>query len=147
VGKTILLVDDNPDDVFLTQRALKKCNIAGEIVVANDGSEALDYLFGTGKYSGRDLSQMPASTLLDLKMPRISGIEVLRRLRENPRTRLLPVVILTTSREETDILQCYSSGCNAYVRKPVDFEKFAEAIKQLAIFWMVLNETPAPQRN
>jgi two-component system, response regulator len=141
-NKTILLVDDNQDDVFLTLRALKKSNIANEVIVAKDGVEALDYLFGTGEHSGRDLRQMPVVTLLDLNMPRMNGHQVLKKIRGNPLTRLLPVVILTASKEETDIFKSYELGSNAYIRKPVDFIQFAEAIKQLGLFWLVLNEPP-----
>jgi two-component system, response regulator len=141
-NKTILLVDDNEHDVFLTQRALKKSNIANEVTVANDGQDALDYLFGKGKYAGRDLSQMPVLILMDLKMPRVDGFEALKQIRANPKTHKLPVVILTASKEEVDILKGYTEGCNAYVTKPVDFEQFAEAVKQLGLFWLVLNEVP-----
>jgi two-component system, response regulator len=142
VGKNILLVDDNPNDVFLTQRALKKNKIANQVIVAEDGVEALEYLFGTGKYAGRDLSDMPVVTLLDLKMPRMDGLEVLRLVRVNEITRLLPVVVLTASKEESDINSCYKLGCNAYVRKPVDFIEFAEAVRQLGLFWLELNQPP-----
>jgi two-component system, response regulator len=145
-SKIILLVDDNENDIFLTQRALKKNNIANEVVIANDGQEALDYLFGNGKHTGRDLSQMPVVTLLDLKMPRIDGFEVLKQIRSNPRTKHLPVVILTASREDIDIVKGYTEGCNAYVSKPVDFDQFAEAVRQLGLFWLVLNEAPPPGR-
>jgi len=141
-SKTILLVEDNPDDVDLTLRALKKNNIKNEIVVAGDGAEALDYLFGKGKYSGRDLIMMPNIILLDLKLPKIDGLEVLRRLRANKLTKLLPVVILTSSSEEQDIINCYSLGVNSYVRKPVDFNQFAEAVSQLGLYWLLLNELP-----
>ncbi|PKP30195.1 MAG: two-component system response regulator [Bacteroidetes bacterium HGW-Bacteroidetes-16] len=141
-SKTILLVEDNPDDVDLTLRALKKNNIKNEIVVASDGVEALDYLFGTGKYSGRDLMMMPTIILLDLKLPKIDGLEVLRRLRANKLTKFLPVVILTSSREEQDIINSYSVGVNSYVRKPVDFNQFAEAVSQLGLYWLLLNELP-----
>lgn len=141
-NKIILLVDDNEHDVFLTQRALKKSNIANEVVVAWDGQEALDYLFGQGKYAGRDLTQMPVLTLLDIKMPKVDGFEVLKQMRSNPRTRLLSVVCLTASKEERDIFKGYTEGCNAYVTKPVDFDQFAEAVKQLGLFWLVLNEPP-----
>jgi two-component system, response regulator len=140
--KAILLVDDSEHDIFLTQRALKKSNIANELVIAHDGEEALDYLFGKGKYAGRDLSQMPVVTLLDIKMPRLDGFEVLKQIRANAGTRYLPVVILTASKEDVDIVKSYSEGCNAYVTKPVGFDQFAEAIHQLGLFWMVLNEPP-----
>lgn len=143
MNKVILLVDDNPNDVFLTLRALKKSNISNEVVVAYDGVEALDYLFGRGKYEGRDLHQMPALTLLDLKMPRLDGLDTLKQIRANPLTELLAVVILTASKEDIDIFSSYNLGCNAYVRKPVDFEQFVEAVKQLGLFWLILNE-PAP---
>jgi CheY-like chemotaxis protein len=141
-SKSILLVEDNPDDEALAIRALKRHHISNEIVVAHDGVEALDYLFGTGKYSGRDLSLKPAVVLLDLKLPRVDGLEVLRRLREDERTKLLPVVILTTSNEEQDMLDSYSFGCNSYIRKPVDFIEFSEAIRQLGMYWLLMNEPP-----
>jgi two-component system, response regulator len=141
-NKTILLVDDNENDVFLTQRALKKNNIANEVVVASDGQEALDYLYGNGKYAGRDLTQMPVVTLLDLKMPRVDGFEVLKQVRANSKTKHLPIVILTASKEDIDIVKGYTQGCNAYVTKPVDFDQFAEAVRQLGLFWLVLNEPP-----
>lgn len=143
--RVILLVEDNPADVTLTKVALKQANIANELIVACDGVEALDYLFGTGSYSSRDVHKLPAVTLLDLKMPRIDGLEVLKRMRANPLTRLLPVVVMTSSKEERDIINSYELGCNAYVRKPVDFTQFAAAICQLGLFWLVLNE-PAPSR-
>jgi CheY-like chemotaxis protein len=141
-GKMILLVEDNPDDEALAIRALKRHHISNEIVVAHDGVEALDYLFGTGLYAGRDLSIKPTVVLLDLKLPRIDGIEVLRRLREDERTKLLPVVVLTTSSEEQDMLDSYSLGCNSYIRKPVDFIQFSEAIRQLGMYWLLMNEPP-----
>jgi len=140
--KIILLVEDNADDEALTLRALKKNNIRNEVVVARDGTEALDYFFATGAYVGRDLGFMPAVTLLDLKLPKVDGLEVLRRLRANDRTKLLPVVILTSSKEEQDILTGYSLGANSYIRKPVDFGQFTEAIRELGLFWLVLNEPP-----
>jgi two-component system response regulator len=143
--KVILLVDDNKNDVFLTLRALKKSKIANDVVVASDGVEALDYLLGRGKYGGRDLSQMPVVTFLDLKMPRMDGLETLKFIRTNELTKFLPVVVLTASKEEADIIESYKLGCNAYVRKPVDFEQFAEAAKQLGLFWLVLNEPPMMQ--
>jgi CheY-like chemotaxis protein len=141
-SKIILLVEDNPDDEALAIRALKRHHISNEIVVAHDGVEALDYLFGTGQYTGRDLSLKPAVVLLDLKLPRVDGLEVLRRLREDVSTRLLPVVILTTSNEEQDMLNSYSFGCNSYIRKPVDFIEFSEAIRQLGMYWLLMNEPP-----
>lgn len=140
--KTILLVEDNPDDEALTIRALKRNHISNEIVVARDGVEALDYLFGMGSYIERDISIKPSVILLDLKLPRVDGIEVLRRLREDERTKLLPVVILTTSTEERDMLDSYSLGCNSYIRKPVDFLQFSEAIRQLGMYWLLINEPP-----
>jgi len=138
--RPILLVEDNPDDEALTLRAFKKNRIANEAVVARDGVEALDYLFGTGIHAGRDTTNAPAVVLLDLKLPRIDGLEVLRRLRADDRTRLLPVVVLTTSKEQQDIHEAYSLGANSYIRKPVDFEKFIHAVGQLALYWLVLNE-------
>ncbi len=140
--KTILLVEDNEHDVFLTQRALRKNNIGRRLVVANDGEAALDYLFGRGEHAGRDLSEMPELTLLDLNMPKVDGLEVLRQVRANPLTRSLPVVVLTSSKEEADIIKSYSNGCNAYVAKPVDFDEFAEAVRQLESFWLALNQPP-----
>jgi two-component system, response regulator len=140
--KIILLVDDNEHDVFLTRRALEKGGITHDVVVADDGQEALDYLFGTGRHQGRDLIRMPAVIFLDLKMPRVGGFEVLKQIRANPRTRSLPVVILTASREEKDIQRSYEDGCNAYVTKPVDFDRFAEAARQLGSFWLLWNEQP-----
>jgi CheY-like chemotaxis protein len=140
--KTILLVEDNPDDEALAIRALQRYHISNQIIVAHDGVEALDYLFGTGTYAGRDISVKPTVILLDLKLPRIDGLEVLRRLRDDDRTRLLPVVILTTSNEEQDMLSSYSLGCNSYIRKPVDFIQFSEAIRQLGMYWLLMNELP-----
>jgi two-component system response regulator len=138
--RPILLVEDNPDDEALTLRAFNKNRIGNQVVVARDGVEALDYLFGNGQHAGRDLSVMPAVVLLDLKLPRIDGLEVLRRIRANERTSLLPVVILTTSKEQQDIYEAYSIGANSYIRKPVDFEKFIQAVSQLGLYWLVLNE-------
>ncbi|HWP23600.1 MAG TPA: response regulator [Candidatus Binatia bacterium] len=140
--KVILLVEDNPDDEALTLRAFKKNNIGNEVVVARDGAEALDYLFGTGSHAGRDTTVMPAMTLLDLKLPKIDGLEVLRRIRADDRTRLLPVVILTSSKEEQDLIDGYRLGANSYIRKPVDFMQFVEAVRQLGLYWLVLNEAP-----
>jgi two-component system response regulator len=139
----ILLVEDNRDDEDLTLRALSKNNIKNEVIVARDGVEALDFLFGEGIHAGRDLTVVPHVILLDLKLPRVDGLEVLRRMRANDRTRLLPVVILTSSNEEQDRLNGYSLGANSYVRKPVDFAQFIEAVRQLGLYWLVLNE-PAP---
>ena len=140
--KMILLVEDNPDDEELTLRALRKAKIANEVVVARDGSEALDFLFGTGAHAGRDLSVMPAVVLLDLKLPKLNGIDVLTRLRVDPRTKLLPVVVLTSSSQDEDMLKSYQSGANSYVRKPVDFSAFAGAVTQLGMYWMLLNQMP-----
>ena len=144
--KVILLVEDNPDDETLTLRALSKGKILNKIVVARDGAEALEYLFGTGTYAGRDLSEQPQLILLDLKLPKIDGLEVLKRLRADPRTALLPVSILTTSNEERDVVTSYQLGVNSYVRKPVDSDSFIEAVRQLGLYWMVLN-IPAPSGN
>jgi two-component system response regulator len=140
--KVILLVEDNPDDELLTLRALKKSGVRNEIVVAHDGVEALDYLFASGPYSGRDPAIMPQLILLDLKLPRVDGLEVLRRLRSDERTRRLPVVILTSSREQRDMLEGYGLGANSYVRKPVNFEQFVKAVELLRSYWLVLNEDP-----
>ncbi len=140
--KVILLVEDNPDDEALAIRALKRHHVGNEIVVAHDGVEALEYLFGTGRYAGRDVSLKPSVVLLDLKLPRVDGLEVLRRLREDDRTKLLPVVVLTTSSEEQDLLDSYSLGCNSYIRKPVDFIQFSEAIRQLGMYWLLMNQPP-----
>ncbi len=140
--RIILLVEDNPDDVELTLLSLQKHNISNEVVVVRDGAEALDYLFTTGAYADRDRSIMPAVILLDLKLPKIDGMEVLRRLRADKRTKLLPVVILTSSKEEQDILNGYKLGANSYVRKPVDFNQFSDAVKQLGLYWLLLNEPP-----
>ena len=142
--RTILLVEDNPDDEEFTLRSLRKAHVQNEIVVTRDGSEALDYLFGQGLHAGRDMSRMPAVVLLDLKLPKLSGIEVLRRIRADAQTRLIPVVILTSSNEEEDMLDSYGSGANSYVRKPVSFADFADAVARMGAYWMLLNE-PAPR--
>jgi two-component system, response regulator len=142
LNKTILLVEDNPDDVTLTLRAFKQHNVQNEVVVARDGMEALDFLFGMGAYANRDVESTPQLILLDLKLPKIDGMEVLRRVRADKRTCLLPVVILTTSREEQDLTDSYTLGANSYICKPVDFEQFIEAVRQLNLYWLVLNETP-----
>lgn len=139
--KVILLIEDNDDDVVLTLRALKKNNIRNPVVVARDGVEALDYLFGTGKYEGRETAR-PQVILLDLKLPKVDGHEVLRKIRGDERTKMLPVVILTSSREQRDLVEGYSLGCNSYIRKPVDFQQFTEAVRQLGLYWIVLNELP-----
>lgn len=138
----ILLVEDNRDDEELTLRALQKNNIKNEVIVVRDGVQALDFLFGTGSHAGRDLTQMPQVILLDLKLPRIDGLEVLRRMRSDERTRLLPVVILTSSNEDRDRFEGYGLGANSYVLKPVDFSQFMEAVRQLGLYWLVLNEPP-----
>lgn len=140
--KTILLVEDNPDDEELTLRALKKNNILNQVKIVRDGAEALDYLFCQGAYAGRDASLQPAVTLLDLKLPKVEGLEVLKRLRADERTRLLPVVILTSSREEQDLISGYRLGANSYIRKPVDFTKFMEAVRQVGLYWLMMNEPP-----
>jgi two-component system, response regulator len=142
MSKMVLLVEDNPTDEKLTARAFKKCNLNSQIAVVRDGAEALEYLFCTGEYKGRDPKELPAVILLDLKLPRVDGLEVLRRIRADERTRLLPVVILTASKEEEDIIRVYSLGANAYVHKPVDFAEFVEASRALGLFWLLLNEPP-----
>jgi CheY-like chemotaxis protein len=140
--KYILLVEDNPDDVELTLLAFKKYNIKNDLVVIQNGAEALDYLFAEGAYAGRDLSNMPTVILLDLKLPKMGGLEVLRRIRADERTKFLPVVILTSSKEEQDLINGYKFGANSYVRKPIDFAQFTEAARQLGLYWMILNEPP-----
>jgi two-component system response regulator len=146
-GKMILLVEDNPDDEALTLRALRGANVANTVVVAHDGVEALDFLFGTGAHGGRDARDLPEVVLLDLKLPRIDGLAVLERIRADARTRLLPVVILTSSSEERDRLEGYKLGANSYVRKPVDFGQFAEAVRQLGLYWLVLNQGAPGERH
>ncbi len=145
--KVILLVEDNPDDEALTLRALNKNNIKNDVVVARDGAEALEYLFGTGKYAGRDTALVPQVVLLDLKLPKIEGLEVLRRVRADERTKLLPVVILTSSNEDQDRIAGYGLGANSYVRKPVDFSQFLDAARHLGLYWLVLNEPPPVRRS
>jgi two-component system, response regulator len=140
--KTILLVEDNANDEELTLRALRKANIANEVFVARDGQEAVDFLFGTGQRAGRELAKMPAVVLLDLKLPKLNGIDVLQRIRADPRTRLIPVVILTSSSEDEDMLRSYQSGANSYVRKPIEFSAFAHAVTQLGMYWMLINQAP-----
>jgi CheY-like chemotaxis protein len=142
----ILLVEDNPDDEALTLRAFRKNNVSNEVVVARDGAEALDYLFGTGAYASRDVTSLPQVVILDLKLPKIDGLEVLRRIRGTAQTRLLPVVILTSSNEERDRLEGYGLGANSYVRKPVDFAEFVDAVRQLGLYWLLLNERPPAWR-
>jgi CheY-like chemotaxis protein len=138
--KTILLVEDNADDEALTVRALKKNNVTNSLVVARDGVEALDYLFGTGPYTDRDIAARPGLVLLDLKLPKIDGLEVLRRIRADERTRRMPVTVLTSSKEEQDVIKSYNLGANSYIRKPVDFVQFTEAVRQLGLYWLMLNE-------
>lgn len=137
----ILLVEDNPDDELLTLMAFKENNIVNEVIVAHDGAEALEYLFGDGTDRPQELKKLPQVILLDLKLPKVDGLQVLQQIRSHPRTRLLPVVILTSSKEEVDIVKSYQLGANSYVRKPVDFEQFSEAIKQLGMYWLALNES------
>jgi two-component system response regulator len=140
--KFILLVEDNPDDEALTLRALNKNKVANSVVVARDGAEAVDFLFGTGAHAGRDINNLPQIVLLDLKLPKLDGFEVLRRIRADDRTKMLPVVILTSSKEERDVVQGYRDGCNSYVRKPVNFDEFVDAARQLGLYWLLLNEGP-----
>jgi two-component system response regulator len=145
-SKTILLVEDNPDDEALTLRALKRNNILNEVIVARDGAEALDYLFARAAHSGRDTGKQPEVILLDLKLPKVDGLEVLQQIRQNEYTRRLAVVILTSSNEERDIIAGYDLGANSYIRKPVDFNQFMEAIRQLGLYWLVLNVSPPNPR-
>jgi len=144
--KVILLVEDNPDDQLLTLRALDRNHVANEVVVANDGVEALDFLFSRGEYAGRKDDDLPAVVLLDLKLPKLDGLEVLRRIRDDEQTRLLPVVVLTSSKEEQDVIRSYNLGANSYICKPVDFSKFTEALRQLRLYWLVLNQPPPCKR-
>jgi CheY-like chemotaxis protein len=141
-GETILLVEDNPDDVELTLRAFRKNNIANKTVIVRDGAEALDYLFGAGDYADRDINDTPRIILLDLKLPKLNGLQVLERLRADERTKLTPVVILTSSKEEQDLIHGYKSGANSYVRKPVDFNQFVEAVRHIGLYWLLINEPP-----
>ena len=141
-SKTILLIEDNPSDIALTKRALEKARISNQLVVAEDGQEALDYVFGAGAYAGRDPADIPMLTLLDLKLPKVSGPDVLRRIRSDARTKRMPVVILTSSNQEQDLAASYDLGVNSYIRKPVDFNQFASAVEQLAMYWLLLNEPP-----
>jgi two-component system response regulator len=144
--KIILLVEDNADDEALTLRALRKNNIRNDVVVARDGVQAMDYLFGQGAHEGRDTSVLPQLVLLDLNLPKVGGLEVLQKIRGDARTKRLPVVILTSSKEERDLLDGYERGANSYVRKPVDFTEFADAVRQLGLYWLVLNESPPESR-
>ena len=144
--KSILLVEDNPSDVELTKRAFKKSSVVNNLIIVNDGQEAIDYFFGTGQFEGRDTSIQPTVILLDLKLPKIDGITVLRRLKSDELTRKIPVVVLTTSSEDSDLEACYELGVNSYIRKPVDFIQFAEVVSQLGLYWMVLNEIPPVKR-
>jgi two-component system, response regulator len=144
--KLILLVEDNPSDVELTKRALAKNNVANELIVARDGQEALDYLYGTGAHAGRDISLQPVIILLDLRLPKVDGLAVLRTLKADERTRRIPVVMLTTSKEDRDMIAAYDLGVNSYIRKPVDFAEFVLAVNQMGIYWLVINEPPPPRR-
>lgn len=141
-NKIVLLVEDNPDDEALTVRALRKNHLSNEIIVARDGQEALDFMFGQGTYADRDTSVLPQVILLDLKLPKVDGLQVLEQLRANPKTRHVPIVILTSSSQEQDMIRGYDLGANSFVRKPVDFEQFLEAARQLGLYWLVLNEVP-----
>jgi two-component system, response regulator len=141
-NKKILLVEDNPDDVELTLRAFKKSNIMNEVIVKRDGAEALDFFFGKDGVAVKENNDLPSIILLDLKLPKIDGLEVLKKLRTDERTKLIPIVILTSSKEQRDIVNGYNLGCNSYIRKPVDFNQFAEAVRQVGLYWLVLNEAP-----
>ena len=145
-SKTILLVEDNPDDIDLTLRAFKKHNLANHVDVARDGVEALDYIFGTGAHEGRESASTLQVVLLDLKLPKVDGLEVLRKLREDERTKYLPVVILTSSNEEQDLMESYRHGVNSYIRKPVEFDKFVETAGQLGLYWLLINQSPYPRQ-
>ncbi|HUO28249.1 MAG TPA: response regulator [Bryobacteraceae bacterium] len=143
-ARTILLIEDNPSDIELTRRALERSHVANELMVIQDGQEALDYLLCRGDYAGREVPALPSLVLLDLKLPRVPGLEILHAVRSDPRTRRLPVVILTSSNEERDVAASYDLGVNSYIQKPVDFNRFAEAVRQLGLYWLVLNEAPPP---
>lgn len=142
-NKVVLLVEDNPDDEELTRLAFDECHLANKLVVVRDGQEALDYLFATGKYAGRDAGEMPQVILLDLKLPKVDGLDVLQTVRADERTKLLPVVVLTSSKEEQDLIDSYSFGASSYIQKPVDYLQFVEAVRQLGLYWLVLNQTAA----
>lgn len=144
--QVILLIEDNPDDVELAKRGLQRGNLMNDVVVANDGEMALDYLFARGEFASRDPDALPALILLDLKLPKVDGMQVLEQMRANPLTRLLPVVVLTSSDEQVDLQRCYELGCNSYIRKPVDFKQFAAVVEQLQLYWLVLNKPPPKPR-
>jgi CheY-like chemotaxis protein len=143
---TLILVEDNPDDAALAMRALHKNKVANEVILLDDGAKALEYLFGTGDWDGRDATRTPCLILLDLKLPRVDGLEVLKRIRSDERTKLIPVVVLTSSSEEQDLAESYNLGANSYIRKPVDFEQFVRAVQTLGLYWLVLNEPPPMSR-